>query len=240
MNKLECKKTLLCLLNVNKTRKINLKLFSHMNSRQRFKELGPDMVWSCSFTHVSHNKRWSLSDMFWPTLFVLVEGWGLGSGWRRQDMMQNVRCGDHSVFLKAHRVIIWFFLKTSKSFAILWICQTISVQLYTSDVGDHCAVAMIRNCKLRKTTPRTVERRHFKTFDQQAFLHDVYHCDWHRIFLIPEVELVWTYFKDLLLGVLNKHSPWRRFRVRGRDKLMSDTRQRSYLGKGKKIWFRKG
>ena len=45
----------------------------------------------------------------------------------------------------------------------------------------------------------------------------MYHCDWDRISFIPDVDLAWTYFKGLFMGVLNKHAPLRRFKVKGRD-----------------------
>lgn len=84
-------------------------------------------------------------------------------------------------------------------------------------MSDHCAVAMIRNCKPLKTAPRIIEKRYFKNFDQQAFLHDLHHCDWQRVSLVPDVQLAWTFFKDLFLSVVQKHAPLKRFRVKGRE-----------------------
>lgn len=94
------------------------------------------------------------------------------------------------------------------------------IGIFSNDISDHCAVGMIRNCKLKKTEPRIVEKRHFKTFDQQAFIHDIFHFDWKKVCLIPDVELAWSYFKDSFMGILNKHAPLRKFKVQ---------RERQYL-----------
>lgn len=55
------------------------------------------------------------------------------------------------------------------------------IGIFSNDISDHCAVGMIRNCKLKKAVPRTVEKRYFKLFDQQAFIHDIFHFDWKKV-----------------------------------------------------------
>lgn len=91
------------------------------------------------------------------------------------------------------------------------------IGIFSNDISDHCAVGMIRNCKLKKAVPRIVEKMYFKLFDQQAFIHDIFHFDWKKVCLIPDVELAWSYFKDSFVGILNKHAPLRKFKVKGRN-----------------------
>ena len=73
-------------------------------------ESGPDIVWSCPFTHVANNKQLSASDVFSPTgntPFGLGEGWRLCKACSRQDMTQKVRCGCNSAFLSFSPEIKW-------------------------------------------------------------------------------------------------------------------------------------
>ena len=88
-----------------------------------------------------------------------------------------------------------------------------------NEVSVHCAIGIIQNCKSVKTPPIIVEKQDFKTFDQEALIHDIYHCDSNRASFIPDVDLAWTYFKDLLMPVLNKHAPLRQVKVKGRENL---------------------
>ncbi len=55
-----------------------------------------------------------------------------------------------------------------------------------------------------------------KHFKEQAFLHDLYHFDWGKMYLIPEVESAWNYFYASFTYFINKHAPFREFRVKGR------------------------
>ncbi len=45
-----------------------------------------------------------------------------------------------------------------------------------------------------------------KHFKEQAFLHDLYHFDWGKIYLIPEVESAWNYFYVSFTYFINKHA----------------------------------
>lgn len=41
--------------------------------------------------------------------------------------------------------------------------------------------------------------------------------NWGHIGLLPDVELAWSFFKENVLKIVNKHSPMRNFRVKGRE-----------------------
>ena len=48
------------------------------------------------------------------------------------------------------------------------------VGIFPDDVGDHCAVVTIRNCKVPKSKPWLIRKSSLKNFDTQGFLHDVF------------------------------------------------------------------
>ncbi len=54
-------------------------------------------------------------------------------------------------------------------------------------------------------------------FNEQGFLLDVAQYNWDRIFLIPDVESAWIYFYDGFISIINRHAPFKKFRVKGRD-----------------------
>lgn len=89
--------------------------------------------------------------------------------------------------------------------------------VFCNDVSDHCMVACVRNTKMIKTRPRFVFKRNYKCFNEQAFLHEVFHSDLNWVYLMDDVEIAWGYFKKTFLGLIDKHAPFRRYRVRGRD-----------------------
>ena len=66
-------------------------------------------------------------------------------------------------------------------------------------------------------SPRIIYKRDFKHFQEQAFIRDVYNCKWDRISLFDDVEMAWSYFYDDFLNLINKHAPFRKFRVKGRN-----------------------
>jgi len=85
--------------------------------------------------------------------------------------------------------------------------------LASNDVSDHCVVATARDTKLPKQKSRIITKRCLKYFNEQCFLQDLATYDWERISLIPDVEFAWQYFYDGLTSVLNRHAPFKKFRV---------------------------
>ena len=59
--------------------------------------------------------------------------------------------------------------------------------------------------------------RHLKSFNEQAFFHDLFYFDWSKIEFIPDVETAWKFFHGGFFQIVNKHAPFHRFRVKGRD-----------------------
>ena len=95
--------------------------------------------------------------------------------------------------------------------------QFSSVGVFANDLSDHCVVACIRDTRLPKASPRTVSKINFKRFSEQAFLHDLHRGDLDRISLIPNVDTAWNYFHSVFLSITNKHAPFIKFRIKGRD-----------------------
>ena len=92
-----------------------------------------------------------------------------------------------------------------------------SVGVFSNDISDHCAVACIRDTRLPKSKPRILIKRNFKRFNDQAFLHDLNHCDFSRISIIPDVNTAWNHFRSLFLSITDKHAPLTCYRIKGRD-----------------------
>ncbi len=69
--------------------------------------------------------------------------------------------------------------------------------VFANDISDHCVVATVRNTKIPKSKP-CITKRDMKHFKEQAFLHDLYHFNWGKINLIPEVESARVIFMKVL------------------------------------------
>ncbi len=88
--------------------------------------------------------------------------------------------------------------------------------VFANDISDHCVVATVRNTNIPKSKPCIITKRDMKPFKEQAFLQDLYHFDWRKINLIPEVESAWNYFYESFTYFINKHAPFRKSKVKGR------------------------
>ncbi len=53
--------------------------------------------------------------------------------------------------------------------------------IFTLDINDHCAVAIVRNAKLPKTKHRIIIRQSMSQFREQGFVHDLAQLDWEKI-----------------------------------------------------------
>ena len=61
------------------------------------------------------------------------------------------------------------------------------IGVFSNDISDHCTVACARDTKLPKCKPRILIKIHFKTFLENAFLHDLNICNFSRISFIPDI-----------------------------------------------------
>jgi hypothetical protein len=88
--------------------------------------------------------------------------------------------------------------------------------VFANDISDHCVIAAVRDMKLPKVKSRIITKMNFKSFCEQAFLHDLYLCDWVKVGLMPDPDMALSYFKSLFLDITNKHAPLRKYKVKGR------------------------
>lgn len=89
--------------------------------------------------------------------------------------------------------------------------------VFANDLSDHCVIAGVRDTRKAKCKPRIIIKRIFKSFCEQAFLIDLNLCDWTRVNLIPEPEIELQSFNSLLLDIINKHAPHRKYKIKGHD-----------------------
>lgn len=108
--------------------------------------------------------------------------------------------------------------------------------VFCNDVSDHCMVACVRSTKMIKTRPRFIFKRNYKCFNEQAFLHEVFHSDLNLVCLMDDVEIAWDYFKKTFLALIDKHAPLRRYRVRGRDNPWFNECIATAIRKRKEAW----
>ena len=89
--------------------------------------------------------------------------------------------------------------------------------VFANDLSDHCTIATIRNSKLPKTKPNIICKRDGKNFCVSAFMYDLAALEWSRVALFDNVELDLEYFYDEFWRIVNKHAPFQKFRVKGRN-----------------------
>ena len=82
-------------------------------------------------------------------------------------------------------------------------------------ISGQCVIAAVWDIKLPKLKPDIITKIFFLYFCEQAFLHDLHLCDWAKVCLMPDPDMVLSYFKSLFLDIINKHAPLRKYKVKG-------------------------
>lgn len=123
----------------------------------------------------------------------------------------------HGVFF----LMAGFCIQERGDVDLMWILDLIltNVPHKQTDVGvfanDLSAIATCRDIKLLKSKPRLISKRDLKHSQEQAFLHDLAFLEWKRGSLFNDVEQAWNFFHNEFLKLINKHAPYRNFRVKG-------------------------
>lgn len=91
-----------------------------------------------------------------------------------------------------------------------------TASIFANDISDHCAVATVRAAKLPKFKPTITVKRDMKHFSEQGFLHDLFYTDWEKMYAIADVDNAWDYFYEAFYSLVNKHAPFKKYRVNGR------------------------
>lgn len=67
---------------------------------------------------------------------------------------------------------------------------------------------------MKRSGPQCVCKRSFKNFVEQAFLHELYDSDLSFIDLITDAELALQYFLSVFKSLADKHTPFKRERLK--------------------------
>ena len=83
-------------------------------------------------------------------------------------------------------------------------------------ISDHCCVYMAYAIKKPIFKPKTITKRDFSKFNQEAFLNDIRSAPFELIYAVSEDNLddQATIFENVFSDVLNKHAPFKTFTVR--------------------------
>jgi hypothetical protein len=92
-----------------------------------------------------------------------------------------------------------------------------AIVIFANDLSDHCTAAYIRDTKIPKVPSRFIVKLNFRQFYEQAFLHELYACNWDRITIIPDIEEAFSYFHSMFSTICDKHNPLKKYLVRVRD-----------------------
>lgn len=85
-------------------------------------------------------------------------------------------------------------------------------------ISDHCFVYMAYALKKPKYKPKTITRRVFKHFNQEAFLNDIANAPWDNVYAVEENDLdsKATIFENYFVSIIEKHAPLKTFTVKHR------------------------
>ena len=85
----------------------------------------------------------------------------------------------------------------------------------TPGISDHCMTFMAYSLKKPKFKAKMVTRRDFRNFDKDKYLHDMSIAPWGNIEAVDEddVDNKVTIFENIHKEIINKHAPFRTFRV---------------------------
>ena len=101
-------------------------------------------------------------------------------------------------------------------------------------MSDHSLIYCVLKAGVPKATPRTIEYRSFKGFDENAFIQDLENVSWHIVdddSNINDAVLTWN---KLFTEVADSHAPLKRRRVKGttapwmNNKIAEAMRDRNY------------
>ena len=85
----------------------------------------------------------------------------------------------------------------------------------TPGISDHCMIFLAYSLKKPKFKPKVITRRDFRRFNKTAYLHDMSLAPWGNIHAVEDddIDNKVTIFENIHLDIVNKHAPFRTFRV---------------------------
>ena len=82
-------------------------------------------------------------------------------------------------------------------------------------ISDHSIIYAVRKLIIPKSNPKIKIVRNFKNFNANDFLRDLSQIPWETTVIQDNANTCWKIWKSFYLGVLDRHAPFRRVRIRG-------------------------
>jgi hypothetical protein len=76
-------------------------------------------------------------------------------------------------------------------------------------ISDHSLIFAIRKICVVAKQENTLQIRNMKNFDQGKFIEELLKQHWEYVYFFPDdpKAMMWEIWKNLFLGVLDKHAP---------------------------------
>ena len=80
----------------------------------------------------------------------------------------------------------------------------------TSTISDHTLIYAVRKVRIRRRSPRFVETRNFKNFNEAKFIHYVKNSIWPTPTTDnDDINTLWSEWKFTMQNILDRHAPCR-------------------------------
>ena len=80
-------------------------------------------------------------------------------------------------------------------------------RIMVSGASDHDIISYVRFSKSPPTPARTIRRRSYKNFVEQAFLEDLSFVDWSEVYASTDIDTAVDIFTEKFRCILNQHAP---------------------------------
>ena len=81
-------------------------------------------------------------------------------------------------------------------------------KVLVSGASDHDILSYVRYSKRQPSPARTIRRRSYKSFVEEAFLEDLSAIDWTDVYTCEDLDRAVDIFTWKFRAVLNHHAPW--------------------------------
>ena len=81
--------------------------------------------------------------------------------------------------------------------------------VYPLSISDHNLIYAVRKIGIPRGQPRLIETRNFRHFNESKFKSDLINSTWPLIANFQNVNDAWSAWKEVFIGVVDKHMPCR-------------------------------
>ena len=109
--------------------------------------------------------------------------------------------------------------------------------VYPLSISDHNLIYAVRKIGIPREQPRLIETRNFRHFNESKFKSDLINSTWPLIANFQNVNDAWSAWKEVFIGVVDKHMPCRIVKIRNKPSpwLNSNVKQVMF----KRDWLKK-